>query len=274
MFVLVPLYSIDTEDKKAKVYRISIAGGLAVVFLFLGNMKTSYNLQMLFFITANILMTGALAWQQIFTLEMYQTAADALAKFPPKKRLTEAYIEASSKVDVTANQFRLATVMSIVYTIFPVLYYLRSVRYLDFESFTIGIFCVSFVAKFLYSHVLFEVNNAVLDFSMVESLDEKQRQSASRQMLLRYVFHEIRVPLNSLALGLQYLKEQEAKQSDGQAESVTSEVLDMMQEGAHFMSETLNDVLSFQKIEDGALELERVWFDPRKLLKTISSTFK
>jgi anti-sigma28 factor (negative regulator of flagellin synthesis) len=44
--------------------------------------------------------------------------------------------------------------------------------------------------------------------------------------------------------------------------------------GTTFMSETLNDVLSLQKIEDGQLTLEMNLFKPDVLFKSALSTFK
>ena len=276
MFFLTPFYSMDTVEKQRSVIQTAIMAGVSILFLALGNFQhASYIMNMLFFSASVVLMIGALVRQLLFTWTLFQEATSAFAKFSPKKRLSEAYMTASSMVDVTLNQFTLAVVMTLAYIIIPVVYGLRITHYFDFETFTIAIFGTTFLSKFLYSHVLVEVSNAVLDYSVLNTLEEKQRQADCREMLLRFVFHEIRVPLNSLTLGIQFLKEKE--QSEQQAESgdgVGSEVLDMMQEGAHFMSETLNDVLSFQKIEDGALTLDQTWFDPRKLLKTISATFK
>ena len=160
--------------------------------------------------------------------------------------------------------------MSILYCIFPMLYYLRLNRALDLESFTVFIYCASYFAKFFLSLLIVEKTQSMLDYTDLAILEDKKRQAASKQMLLRYVFHEIRVPLNSLSLGLQFLKTQDAiKAADSLKDVVT-----MMSEGTTFMSETLNDVLSFQKIEDGAMSLEKTWFDPKKLMTTIASTFK
>lgn len=273
MFLLVPFYSIISMEKQWTAIQSAIMGGLAILMLFLGNIPMPYGVNVFFLLVSTTLIASALTWQLLFTWSLYQEAVSELALFPSKKRLSEACIKASVKVDVTFNQFSLAAVMILVFTIFPLLYYLRMTRFLDFDTFTISIFGVSFLAKFLYSHVLFEVNNAVLDYSLSNTLDEKQRLAESREILLRFVFHEIRVPLNSLTLGIQCLKEKAIAESQSD-DAVETEVLDMMEEGAKFMTETLNDVLSFQKIEDGALMLEKTWFDPRKLLKTISATFK
>lgn len=90
-----------------------------------------------------------------------------------------------------------------------------------------------------------------------------------RTTLLRYVFHEVRVPLNSISLGLHVVKNlhlqrglNEVSESDE-----PSEVIFMMQEAVTFMSQTLNDILSLQRIEDGRLQLTLV---PTNLGMTIN----
>jgi hypothetical protein len=40
------------------------------------------------------------------------------------------------------------------------------------------------------------------------------------------------------------------------------------------MAETLNDVLSLQKIEDGQMTLDKIMFKPESLLKSAMMTFK
>ena len=44
--------------------------------------------------------------------------------------------------------------------------------------------------------------------------------------------------------------------------------------GTTFMAETLNDVLSLQKIEDGQMTLDKIMFKPESLLKSAMMTFK
>ena len=66
----------------------------------------------------------------------------------------------------------------------------------------------------------------------------EQRLNASRKAFMSFLFHEVRVPLNSVSLGVTQL-----------------ETLEMMKEGTTFMGSTLNDVLSIQKMEEGKQEL-------------------
>ena len=88
--------------------------------------------------------------------------------------------------------------------------------------------------------------------------------NATRRSFLRYVFHEVRVPLNSLVLGIKLLNASDHLSTD------ETEALTMMEESSRYMSETLNDVLSIDKIEQGAFVLNREKFS---LVDMIQNSF-
>lgn len=100
-------------------------------------------------------------------------------------------------------------------------------------------------------------------------VEEKKKAEESRLMFLRYVFHEVRVPLNSVALGLQLLQDSSSNFSEEDRETIS-----LMREATGFMAETLNDVLSLQKIEEGMLELELKPFQPHTLIRAVISNFR
>jgi signal transduction histidine kinase len=83
------------------------------------------------------------------------------------------------------------------------------------------------------------------------------------------VFHEVRTPLNSLVLGLQCLSDLKDR-----CTSTEQEVLDMMAVGTEHINKTLNDVLSFQTIDEGLLVLDFTWFEPTALLKMMHRNFQ
>ena len=64
------------------------------------------------------------------------------------------------------------------------------------------------------------------------------------------MFHEVRVPLNTIRLGIDSIQ-----QSDG-IDRETAFVVSCMDEAVNTMSDTLDDVLSYQKIEESKVELE------------------
>jgi signal transduction histidine kinase len=67
----------------------------------------------------------------------------------------------------------------------------------------------------------------------------------ARRNFLKYISHELRSPLNSLTIGIDILEN-----SEGRTES-DLESLGLMKDASSFMSDTLNNVLSIQKIEEG-----------------------
>lgn len=72
--------------------------------------------------------------------------------------------------------------------------------------------------------------------------------NASRSQFLRYIFHEIRNPLNSMSLGLVTLTD--APLNENEREAVL-----IMKDSVNYMSDTLNDVLSMHKIEEGMMKI-------------------
>ena len=68
----------------------------------------------------------------------------------------------------------------------------------------------------------------------------------ARRNFLKYISHELRSPLNSLTIGIEILQSSE-NMKEGDLES-----LGMMKDASIFMGDTLNNVLSIQKIEEGA----------------------
>jgi hypothetical protein len=98
--------------------------------------------------------------------------------------------------------------------------------------------------------------------------EEKKINEGSRSMFFRYIFHEIRVPLNSISLGLQLLQENKVLNKQDM------EILMMMKESVNFMGQTLNDVLSLQKIEEGMLQLEYKPFPPKQIVDSVLYSFR
>jgi signal transduction histidine kinase len=99
-----------------------------------------------------------------------------------------------------------------------------------------------------------------LGHSSIYELEAHNAAHVDRRAFLRYVFHEVRVPLNSISLGLELLAESEKIVNDDK------ETVVMMREAITFMGETLNDVLAIQKVEEGALKLIFKPFDINDLL--------
>eukprot|EP01035_Chromulina_nebulosa_P069643 gene69643-biopygen47649 len=99
----------------------------------------------------------------------------------------------------------------------------------------------------------------------ISELEKERYASDCRRNFMKYLFHEVRTPLNSLTMGIELLWTREG------LDSTDVELLTMMKGSAEFMGETLNDVLSMQKIEEGKMELTLVPFKIRTSIAKILS---
>ena len=82
----------------------------------------------------------------------------------------------------------------------------------------------------------------------------------------RYVFHEVRVPLNTIRLGLNSVPSNELN-------SDTAYVFGCLDEAANSISDILNDVLSYQKVIEGKVEVNLVPFEVDEFLRSCHSEF-
>ena len=80
-------------------------------------------------------------------------------------------------------------------------------------------------------------------------LEKERYANESRRTFFKYLFHEVRTPLNTLTIGIELLSTRDELTAQDQ------ELLVMMKGASEYMAETLNNVLSMQKIEEGKMEL-------------------
>jgi signal transduction histidine kinase len=195
--------------------------------------------------------------------------------------------------------------MSFFFTLFPVIYYLNYLQMIDSESYILLTYTCSYFSKVLFTHLIADSHVEILDPNKFILIEQRRKLEETRLNFLRYVFHEVRVPLNSLVLGLQLLtststslasntsKAENTSNSTANAAMHASNVKDansmkmkakylqeeretltMMKDATGFMSETLNDVLSLQKIEQGMFEMEYKVFTIERLLTTCLMNFR
>ncbi|EGB02893.1 hypothetical protein AURANDRAFT_26825, partial [Aureococcus anophagefferens] len=84
--------------------------------------------------------------------------------------------------------------------------------------------------------------------------------TTQRRRFLRYVMHEVRVPLNAVRLGVRAISD------------YIQEVVEVVEASISCMSETLDDVLSFASIEEGRFTLHRKPFAVRDLVDQAVAT--
>lgn len=95
----------------------------------------------------------------------------------------------------------------------------------------------------------------------------------AKKLFIRYVFHEVRVPFSAMVLGIEQLKAELAPMRQ-QIPSSVYETMDILQEQSETVTRILNDVLSMQKIEAGAQQLELNYFSMSCLIRSIIYLFR
>ena len=125
----------------------------------------------------------------------------------------------------------------------------------------------SMATKGLYAAVLLDIHKDALILAEF-ALNQERNANESRRAFMKYLFHEVRSPLNSLSIGIEILDRCE------KLEPEERESLLMMRGASEYMAGTLNDVLSMQKIEEGKLELEMRPFSIEEVVRTVFATFK
>lgn len=94
-------------------------------------------------------------------------------------------------------------------------------------------------------------------------------QVMSERKFMRYVFHEVRVPLNVMSLAVET-----AKQSEGAHEfTLCKESFEALTISMEQMSTVLNDVLMLEKVESGMVELECTEFDVSQPMREVARLY-
>ena len=173
---------------------------------------------------------------------------------------------------------KLAGLLMFVSPLFPIIYMLGYMGVISSDWANIGFMASNMVSKCVYIAAVCDIQNEFVvsqfdllredeEVSATKLLEAEMKASESRRQFLRFVFHEVRIPLNSISIGITVLKE-------NKDESIVADTLNMMDQSASFMSDTLNDVLSLQKIEEGKMELSKEFFSVRAMLSALEATIR
>jgi len=107
-----------------------------------------------------------------------------------------------------------------------------------------------------------EQNRAVQAAQLLE-----RKATESKKQFVSYIFHEVRVPLNTALLAAQNLE------AEGLFESLSvdhRDMIDGLMGSLDMMEKVLNDVLSFNRMEAGNLEQARKPFDFHKTINIVA----
>jgi signal transduction histidine kinase len=88
----------------------------------------------------------------------------------------------------------------------------------------------------------------------------------SKKNFVRYISHEIRTPLNTVSMGIQLAR------GRNNAEDV-ADILHDVEESCETAVEILNDILPYDKIEDGCMERDKTVISVHSLVKSVVNKF-
>ena len=158
------------------------------------------------------------------------------------------------------QQMSFAIWMAVVCPLFPLSYILAATKVIG-PGESVGVFLLltlllkAFFAISLadaHTHNLLEQQNELENRAIDRvfyDLEKERYANESRRTFFKYLFHEVRTPLNTLTIGIELLSTRDEMGVQDQ------ELLVMMKGASEYMAETLNNVLSMQKIEEGMMEL-------------------
>lgn len=254
------LYMIFTLDSsKTSLSNLELAGIVSITFSILFGFMSSWDISNArrgesgWFLSPVflILSVGTMAFVYYVLFDVYERNLRDDKHLCLQKGSGEFEYELDDVIVRTRKQQRYGIVyLVVILTFFPATFFLGWIGYLEQEVFLCVISFLGFLAKHLLVRYFGSYHIEMVDPAV--HLIKREKVSANyRRDFLRYVFHEVRVPLNSISMGLTMLHMSEDIKSVEDAET-----LSMMDNAVGFMSETLNDVLSMQKIEEGKLELQ------------------
>ena len=100
-----------------------------------------------------------------------------------------------------------------------------------------------------------------------KALLEERRANDARRQFMRFIFHEVRTPLNSLTMGIDMIT------SSPNIDHQDKESLEIMRSASTFMSKTLDGVLSMHKIEEGKFEIDPSPMAIEAMIRSTVNTF-
>ena len=168
------------------------------------------------------------------------------------------------ELDFSIQRRRLSLQLLYFIPSFPIVYILSAVKVINHDITVVAFMLCNISTKIIFVAILLCAHVEVLYVLFVT----ERNINAAKRKFLRYIMHEVRVPLSSVVMGIQvmegceYLNEEE------------KDTIVMMKGATDFMRETLNDILCMQKIEEGKLELSYTPFVLTDVLKSVKLSLR
>ncbi|AFR92243.1 two-component system sensor molecule [Cryptococcus neoformans C23] len=147
----------------------------------------------------------------------------------------------------------------------PTLFYRNIVFFALFHAFLIG---ASFLKERSDRQMFALRQQLKIQYRATQSAQVMERRAAdSKKRFVSYIFHEVRVPLNTALLAVQNLQGERVFENVQQDQA---EMVDGLISSLSMMEKVLNDVLSFNRMESGKFAQARKPFDFHKSIQLVA----
>ena len=264
MFYLTTIMDVNKFQLTKEDKTVIFAATFGLFCLYLLNFGTvSPPVAIFLMIIANLFMTAALFWLHGSSYFAHRAAVKKAKIYPDAGGpLTNLFIE------VKHRKLLCAGFMNYFFTLFPVAYFLKCADIIDHDTFYVSFCLLNFLCKGIFAALVTDSHSELLDPKTFLLYSERERMETARRAFMRYVFHEIHVPLKSVTLGLKLLEE------SNQVQGSDMGTVRMVKDASDLITETLNDILAVHKIEEGKLVLDMCPLHLYDLLHQAKSNFK
>ncbi len=217
------------------------------------------------FMAAVILGTGFMTISGCI-IAWYQATQDKKDLLIQSKSKTSRRGAVERKLLLASRKATLTSCLAILTPLFPMIYISKVLGFIDNDILFAAFMFFGSATKVYFASLCMDAHLEV-SHPVVALIDAENMSNTSRRAFLRYVFHEIRVPLNTISLGLHVLTSGESLNRN------ELETVSMIKDAVGFMGDTLNDVMALQKIEEGSLALNYKAFTVKEVLHSVEDTF-
>lgn len=245
MFYLTTIMDVNKFELTREDTLVIFSATFGLFCLYLLNFATiTPTAAVLLMVVANLTMTAALFWLHGSSYYSHMIAVKKAEDNPDEGGpLVDLYLA------VKQRKLLCAGFMNYFFTLFPLAYYLKSSGIIDHDTFFVTFCILNFLCKGIFASLVTDSHSELLDPKTFLLFSEKERMESSRRAFMRYVYHEIHVPLKSVTLGLMLLD------SSTVISEADKETVSMVRDASDLITETLNDVLAIHKITESKLTL-------------------
>jgi signal transduction histidine kinase len=237
------------------VIMISLAA--TIWFGYFAEIVRDYNLAMTFFLLSCVAYVFAMIG--CYQFNMYVT------QLPVAPSTYDLHTVALDELQFYTAIKNIRILVVFIMPSFPIIYIIAMMHWIDVETAWKALIIANVASKVGYLSVVCDSQIQLVD-SKVTAKAAIASAIVTKAEVLRYVFHEIRNPLNSLSVGLDLISH------SSNLSSIDVKALSLMNESTSYMTDTLNNVLYIQMIDDGALTLNNRPINFKQLFYDVKSS--